>query len=83
MSREEEAKIVRLYDNRTIERTIRKGLITRKDYEKYLKSLPDVSDKAAPADLSGVEDDDLEMDDEDDIEDDVAEPEGGGGSPAS
>jgi hypothetical protein len=84
MSRDEEAKIVRLYDSRTIERTIRKGLITRKDYEKFLKSLPDVSDKAAPADLSGVEDDDLEMDDEDDLDDDVAEPEGGGdGSPAA
>jgi hypothetical protein len=83
MSREEEAKIVRLYDNRTIERTIRKGLITRKDYEKYLKSLPDVTEKAAPADLSGVEDDDLEMDDDEDELDDAAEPEGGDTTPAA
>jgi hypothetical protein len=55
MSREEEAKNPRLFDIRAVERNIRKGLITRKDYEKHLKSLPDVTDKIAPKDapLSG------------------------------
>jgi hypothetical protein len=48
MSREEEAKNLRLFDNRTVERNIRKGLVTRKDYEKFLKTLPDAADKAAP-----------------------------------
>ena len=48
MSREEEAKNTRLFDVRAVERNIRKGLITRKDYEKHLKSLPDVTDKIAP-----------------------------------
>ena len=48
MSRDEEVKNPRLFDNRTIERNIRKGLITRKDYEKHLKTLPDVTDKIAP-----------------------------------
>lgn len=48
MSREEEVKNVRLFDTRTVERNIRKGLITRKDYEKYLKSLSDAAPKAAP-----------------------------------
>ena len=36
MSREEEAKNLRLFDVRAVERNIRKGLITRKDYEKHL-----------------------------------------------
>ena len=50
MSRDEEAKNPRLFDVRAVERNIRKGLITRKDYEKHLKSLPDVTDKIAPKD---------------------------------
>jgi hypothetical protein len=45
MSRDAEAKNMRLYDRRTIERNIKKGLITRKDYEKFLKSLDDAKDK--------------------------------------
>jgi hypothetical protein len=48
MSREDEAKNDRLFDSRTVERNIRKGLITRKDYEKHLKGLADVTDKIAP-----------------------------------
>jgi hypothetical protein len=48
MSREDEAKNDRLFDSRTVERNIRKGLITRKDYEKHLKGLVDVTDKIAP-----------------------------------
>ena len=31
--------------SRTVERNIKKGLITRKDYEKHLKTLEDVADK--------------------------------------
>jgi hypothetical protein len=37
----------RLYDVRNIERNIKRGLLTRKDYEKHLKSLSDSKDKAA------------------------------------
>ena len=36
----------RLYDVRNLERNIRAGLITRKEYEKYAKGLPDSADKA-------------------------------------
>jgi hypothetical protein len=43
-----ETKPPRTYDVRTIERNIKKGNLTRKDYDKYLKSLPDVADKVAP-----------------------------------
>jgi hypothetical protein len=75
MTRDEEAKIVRLYDSRTIERTIRKGLVTRKDYEKYLKALPDVAEKAAPADTSDLlDDDDDDLEDDDEVETEGGEP---------
>ena len=35
----------RLYDVRNVERNIKRGLLTRKDYEKYLKSLADSKEK--------------------------------------
>jgi hypothetical protein len=38
----------KLYDVRTLERKLRKGVINKKDYDKYLKSLPDSSDNIAP-----------------------------------
>ena len=47
MSREEEVKEVRLFDARTVERNIKRGLITRKEYERFLKSLPDMADNVA------------------------------------
>jgi hypothetical protein len=50
MNRDEEPKNVKLFDIRTVERNIRKGLVTRKDYDKHLKSLEDVTDKIAPKD---------------------------------
>jgi hypothetical protein len=66
MSRDAEAKNLRLYDRRTIERNIKKGLITRKDYEKFLKALDDAKDKGQ----IGEEEPDLT--DEDDDDDDTA-----------
>jgi hypothetical protein len=45
MSREEDAKDSRLFDTRTVERNIKRGLITRKEYEKFLKSLPDAAER--------------------------------------
>jgi hypothetical protein len=77
MSRDAEAKDTkgaRLFDKRTVERNIKKGLLTRKDYEKYLKSLDDAGEKGVYG--SPVEEpDDLE----DDLLDD--EPEGEDGAP--
>jgi hypothetical protein len=69
MSRDEEVKNPRLFDVRTIDRNIRKGMTTRKDYDKYLKSLPDVAEKAAPPEALSVDADD----DFDDLEDDEDE----------
>jgi hypothetical protein len=49
MSREEDVKDVRLFDLRTVERNIKRGLITRKEYERFLKSLHDAGDKIIPS----------------------------------
>ena len=45
----------RFWDSRTIDRRIRRGLITRKEYDKHLKSLADVADKAQPIELDYVD----------------------------
>ena len=45
MARDQDIKNSRLYDRRTVERSIKKGLLSRKDYEKHLKALDDVADK--------------------------------------
>ena len=47
---------LRFWDVRTIERRIRRGQLPRKDFEKHLKGLPDVADKAAPIELSSDDD---------------------------
>jgi hypothetical protein len=52
----------RFWDVRTIERRIRRGQVGRKDYDKHLKGLADVADKAAPIELS-AEDEDSAADD--------------------
>jgi hypothetical protein len=36
----------RIFDVRVLERNLRKGVLTRKDYDKHLKALPDAADKA-------------------------------------
>lgn len=40
----------RLFDSRVVEKNIRAGVISRKDYEKYLKSLDDDGDNALDID---------------------------------
>jgi len=73
-----ETKPQRTYDVRTIERNIKKGNITRKDYEKYLKSLPDVTEKVAPPEEEGADaaadTDELDDDEDDDDTDEIGEP---------
>ncbi len=54
MSREEEVKDARLFDVRTVERNIKRGIITRKEYERFLKSLGDAAEKAAPTESDGA-----------------------------
>jgi hypothetical protein len=64
MARDQDARNARLYDRRTVERNIKKGLLTRKDYDKHLKSLDDVAAKG----VYGGSEDDVE-DDVDDAAD--------------
>jgi hypothetical protein len=45
MTRDEDAPDPILFDRRIVERNIKRGLITRKDYDKFLKSLSDASGK--------------------------------------
>jgi hypothetical protein len=64
MSRDADVKVdpkqSRLFDKRTVERNIKKGLVTRKDYDKYVKTLDDVTDKGVygAAEPKGDEDED-------------------------
>lgn len=46
----------KLIDRRTAERYLRSGLLDEKNYERYLKSLPDVADKAEPVTTAMSED---------------------------
>ena len=51
MSKDKEQKEtgeLRIFDSRIVERNIKRGLVSRKDYEKYLKSLPDSKEKVKP-----------------------------------
>ncbi|MGE0369365.1 MAG: hypothetical protein AB7I96_07640 [Candidatus Dadabacteria bacterium] len=66
-----------LYDVRIINRNIRDGVVSKKDYDKYLDNLPDVEDNSEPLiieddepeTLSTVPDtDEMETDDEDEEE---------------
>jgi len=59
------------FDVRTLERKLRRGIISRKDHDKYLKSLPDraeniISIGVAIGDTGGAEYDDLDDLDDDD-----------------
>jgi len=63
-----------LLDRRIVERNIRKGVVTREEYERHLQTLPDVAGNAEliAARLGEREeaiDDDDDLDDEDDADD--------------
>lgn len=88
MSRDAEAKNLRLYDRRTIERNIKKGLITRKDYEKFLKALDDAKDKGVmggeiPEVEDQIQDDGIDDDELDEDENDTDEIAAAGDPPPS
>jgi hypothetical protein len=55
------------FDKRTIDRYIRSGAIDEKTWEKHLKGLADMTEKAAPVETISEEDLD------DDLADDTAE----------
>ena len=80
MARDQDAaRTARLFDRRTVERNIKKGLLTRKDYEKHLKSLADVAEKG----VYGADETDDALDAADEAADDAdAADEGGDTAPA-
>ncbi len=53
----------KLIDKRVAQRYLRKGRLDEKDYDRYLKSLPDLADQAVPVE-SDLDDDDLGAPDE-------------------
>ena len=70
-----------LLDRRVVERNIRKGLVTREEYQQYVSSLPDAAENAEEirarlgeeeALAAGASDEDDDEDDED-LDDDVEE----------
>jgi hypothetical protein len=58
----DDVRTARLFDRRTVERNIKKGLITRKDYEKHLKALEDTADKGVYGGTDSDEPDDDDID---------------------
>ena len=54
----------KLVDRRTAHRYLRKGVLDEKDYEKHLKSLPDLADQAVPIEAAMEGEDDFEDDDD-------------------
>jgi len=73
----------KLVDKRVAQRYVRKGVLDEKDYDRYMKSLPDLADQAIAVEAA-FEADDLDDDDDDalDDEEDGEEEAGPGGETA-
>jgi hypothetical protein len=54
----------KVIDRRTVVRYLRKGIVDEKDFEKYLKALPDLADQAVPIEAAMEGEDDFEDDDD-------------------
>lgn len=57
-----------VYDVRIIERYLREGKITKKEYEQYLKNLPDIVDEGRPLIIDDEPTGELEVEPNDDEE---------------
>ncbi len=57
---------IKLVDKRVVQRYVRKGRLDEKEYERHLKSLPDLAEQAVPikAALDSEALDDLDEDDD-------------------
>lgn len=49
------------FDKRNIEKNIKNGIITQKDYEIYLSKLPEASDKLFSPEETTIESDEFEL----------------------
>jgi len=52
-------KNLSLFDSRIVKRNIDQGLITKEDYEKHLKSLPDDSENSENVDFEAILEDEM------------------------
>ena len=53
------------YDVRIVDRNIREGVVTKKEYDKYIKGLPDVEEKGEPLVFEDeIEEQEAELDQE-------------------
>jgi hypothetical protein len=71
----------KLVDKRVAQRYVRKGVLDEKDYDRYMKSLPDLADQAIAVEAA-FEAEDLDDDDALDDEEDGEEEAGPGGETA-
>ena len=62
-----------LLDRRVVQRNIRKGLVTREEYEAYLAGLGDVSDQAEEIRARLGEEEPDDEDEDADLEDDTSD----------
>jgi hypothetical protein len=65
----------KLIDKRVAHRYLKKGRLDEKEYEKYMKALPDLADQAVPVESN------LDVDFEDETDEDEDEAEVSAGSP--
>ncbi len=59
----------KLLDKRVAQRYVERGILDEKEYEKHIKSLPDLADQAVPIESDLDEDDLDDLDDEPEDED--------------
>ena len=53
------------YDVRIVDRNIREGVVSKKEYDKYVKGLPDVEEKGEPLIFEDeIEEEEAELDQE-------------------
>ena len=64
-------------DKRTAERHLRSGTLDEKEFERYIKSLPDVAEKSVPVETV-MHDEVDDLDDEDDEDEDEGDDEESG-----
>ncbi len=57
----------KLLDKRVAQRYVERGILDEKEYEKHIKSLPDLADQAVPIE-SDLDEDDLDDEPEDEDE---------------
>ena len=64
---------IKFLDKRTAERYLRTGLLDEKDWDKHLKGLPDLAEKAVSVESTMFEDEEADADADSDAEEEAEE----------